>query len=145
MIIDAFYSFSLKPIVNSERYTMKRQLKVGSNDLLNLVFEYFESIQVRKIGPIDNANGYIAYSVEGKGSFLEYGPIIFQTSLQSVGYGLVRSSKKDDAILFRRLKDGVFEVYVFKGRYTSSILLLQMLKDGVFNYEIEKIKARISE
>jgi len=126
-------------------FSLERLSKVGNNDLLNLVFEYFDAIDVFKLGPIENANGYMAYSVKGKGPVLEYGPIIFETSVQSQGFGLVRSLKKDDAILFRRLKDGVFEVYVFNGRYTSSILLLQMFKDGVFNYEIEKIKARISE
>lgn len=147
MVVDAYYCFKLKPKVCVEKpcFSLKRLSKVGNNDLLNVVFEYFDTVNVFKLGPIENANGYMAYSIKGAGPVLEYGPIIFATSVQSGGYGSVKSLKKDDAILFRRLRDGVFEVYVFKGRYTSSILLLQMLKDGVFNYEIEKIKAKISE
>lgn len=145
MIINSVYCFQIK-VINEQRqvYSIESMSKFGNHDLLNLVFEYFETIVLNKIGPIDNADGYIAYSVKGIGPLLEYGPIVFDTYVQSEDFGLVRSQKKDDAILFKMSKAGMLEVYVFNNKYSSRLLLLQMLRDGAFSHSIEEIKTIIN-
>ncbi|MFA4866709.1 MAG: hypothetical protein WC623_00855 [Pedobacter sp.] len=145
MVINSVYNFQIKAINDQKQvYSIEALSKFGNHDMLNLVFEYFEAIDLNKIGPVDNASGYIAYSVKKIGSLLEYEPIIFETSIQSQAFGLVRSLKKDDAILFKMSHGGMLEVYVFNNKYSSRLLLLQMLRDGAFDHMIEEINEVIN-
>ncbi|MBB6273139.1 hypothetical protein HDF26_003599 [Pedobacter cryoconitis] len=145
MIINSFYNFNLNSRKPSElSYTVERISKVGNNDILNLFFENYEEVEVNKLGPIEALNGYIAYTIKTLGRSLVNNPIIFETSASLKDYGIVKTLKKSDAMLFRILDSDIFEVYVFNGRYSSQVLLLQMLKDGSLNTAIESIKAKIA-
>lgn len=145
MVITAIYNFKLRAKqVGTESYIIERLFKVGNNRVLNQVFEEYKSIVVKKIGPLNSAFGYTAYTF--KGIKLDNGeePIAFEVSTASGTVGLVRSSKKDDAILFKKFDEGIVEVYVFPDRYSSSSLLLQMLNDGAFNQIIENLKKKVA-
>lgn len=145
MVITAIYTFKLHAKqVGTEFYIIERLFKVGNNSVLNQVFEEYNSIGVKKIGPLDSACGYSAYAFTGIKFENEEEPIAFEMSTASGTVGLVRSRKKDDAILFKKLDEGIVEVYVFADRYSSSSLLLQMLNDGAFNQIIENLKKKVA-
>jgi hypothetical protein len=130
--------------VGTESYIIKRLFKVGNDSVMNQVFEEHKSIGVKKIGPLDSACGYTAYAFTGIKFENGEEPIAFEMSTASGTVGLVRSRKKNNAILFKKLDEGIVEVYVFADRYSSSSLLLQMLNDGAFNQMIENIKKKVA-
>jgi hypothetical protein len=144
MVISAFYSFK----VHSKKtcsgvFSIERMLKVGNNGILNFTFENYDSLVFRKLGPIESAGGYTAYFLFGNELIGQNTPIAFEVSGLSKNIGLVRSVEKEDAVLFRSFDDGIIEVYVFVGRYSSSSLLLQMLNDGSFDKSIAEIKGKV--
>ena len=140
MVINAFYSFKINADVP---HAIKRISKVGDNDIFNLLFARYEEVEVNKLGPIEALNGYIAYTIKTLGRSLVNNPIIFESSASLKDYGIVKTLRKSDAMLFRILDSGIFEVYIFNGRYSSQVLLLQMLKDGLLDTAIESIKEKI--
>jgi len=139
MVVSAFYSLQLIDKGNdSGKFLVKRLQRVGYNAEMHKLFDNFQSIVVKKLGPIESACGYTGYSFEESGN----GPVIFEMCFGDENVGLVKTLYTDDAILFLQKQNAVFEIYVFEGKYSSSILLLQMLKDGEFGQSIEEIKKR---
>lgn len=144
MVIDAFYSFKLEVKSPSlSNYSIKRLCKAGNNEIFNAIFSNSDEIEIVKYGPIKDLSDYIGYATKDLNKISDYRPILFGTSVLAEGYGLVKTEGKEDAILFLMLEESIFEVYIFKGKYSSSILLLQMLKDGALNNLVESVKAKI--
>lgn len=144
MVIDSFYSFNIQNKESNQLgYLIERMFKVGNNDIFNMMFENAETLQISKLGPIESINNYVAYTIKSLGKSMVPNPVIFETSPLLHDCGIVKTLKKGDAILFKILNPRIFEVYIFDGKYSSQVLLLQMLKDGSLDDAIELIKSRI--
>jgi hypothetical protein len=144
MVIDSLYSFNIQNREsNPPVYFIERMFKVGNNDIFNMMFENAEIVEITKLGPIKSINNYLAYTIKSLGKSILPNPVIFETSTLLQDCGIVKTSKKGDSILFKLSNPGIFEVYIFNGKYSSQLLLLQMLKDGSLDDAINLIKSRI--
>ena len=122
---------------------MRRVWKVGNDQTLNPIFEYWERCKFQIYGPIQECNnivGYVASVTDDSGKHFML-QLKTSAALGDMGVGEARGSEA--CYLFQLDADYVFTVFVAEGLRNYSHRLFQEFKSGLLSEEIDSLLAQI--
>lgn len=136
--INAYYKFLHTKIEdNPKAYRLQRLEKWGNHKIFNNIFEYHESMKVSHYDTpsIDN---YLLYTVEGQVDRTKSIKVLFEMSPFSSPYGIIRSEKLEEVVLFQQNSETT-EVYIIDKHISNVMNCFQLLIDGYLQEDIDEI------